>query len=122
MKFQLDQGQGNRIDGYRPGEAIIVNAKPRAESLLISPRELETWPPRNMSELRAGHFAGLASWQPACVVFGSGQRFAFPEPSLLAPLYRAGIGVEVMDTAAACRTYAVLMSEGRQVVAALLLD
>ena len=58
--------------------------------------------------------------EPELVVFGSGARLRFPSPALLRPLIDAGIGVETMDTAAACRTYNVLLAEGRSVVAALL--
>ena len=57
---------------------------------------------------------------PEIVLLGTGAQFRFPEPALLAPLYKAGIGVEVMDTPAACRTYNILLGEGRNVVAALL--
>jgi uncharacterized protein len=59
---------------------------------------------------------------PEIVLVGSGRAFAFPDPSLLAPLYAAGIGVEVMDTRAACRTYNLLLGEGRNVIAALIVD
>jgi len=54
-------------------------------------------------------------------LIGTGARFQFPEPALLAPLQKAGIGVEVMDTQAACRTYNILLGEGRSVAAALIL-
>ena len=56
------------------------------------------------------------------MLLGTGPVFRFPEAARLAPLYQAGIGVEVMDTPAACRTYNILMGEGRKVLAALLLD
>jgi len=66
------------------------------------------------------HFARLAALAPELVVFGSGPRLRFPAPALLRPLIDARIGIETMDTAAACRTYNVLLAEGRSVVAALL--
>ena len=56
----------------------------------------------------------------ASAIIGTGSTFTFPEPQLLAPLRNAGIGVEVMDTPAACRTYNILLGEGRNVVAALI--
>ena len=59
---------------------------------------------------------------PELVIFGSGQRLRFVAPALLRPLIERRVGVETMDTAAACRTYNVLASEGRAVVAALLLE
>ena len=69
----------------------------------------------------AGYLSLLEVLEPELVVLGTGSRLRFPPPALTAGLLAKGIGVEVMDTAAACRTYNVLMSEGRQVVAALLL-
>ena len=66
------------------------------------------------------HFARLAELRPELVLFGSGARLRFPAPALLKPLIDARIGIETMDTAAACRTYNVLLAEGRSVVAALL--
>jgi uncharacterized protein len=122
VQFELDNGQAAyRIGGYRQGEGVIVNARLYNASILLLPEHLEDWPPQSMAELRAGHFQRLLELRPGCVIFGSGQRFQFPEPALLAPLTNAGIGVEVMDTAAACRTYTLLMAEGRKVAAALLI-
>jgi len=60
--------------------------------------------------------------KPELVLIGTGAKFEFPEPARLAPLRSAGIGVEVMDTAAACRTYNILLGEGRGVVAALIVS
>ena len=56
------------------------------------------------------------------VLFGSGSRLRFAKPEALRPLIERGIGVETMDTAAACRTYNILVSEGRSVVAALVIE
>jgi uncharacterized protein len=72
--------------------------------------------------LHADHFERLAALQPELVIFGSGSRMRFAPPALLRPLIERRIGVECMDTAAACRTYNVLVSERRSVVAALILD
>ena len=73
---------------------------------------------RRSRRSRADHFARIAALEPELVIFGSGARLRFPAPALLRPLIDAGIGVETMDTAAACRTYNVLLAEGRSVVAA----
>jgi uncharacterized protein len=70
--------------------------------------------------LAADHFAAIVELAPEIVLLGTGARFTFPMPALLAPLYKAGIGVEAMDTPAACRTYNILLGEGRNVVAALI--
>ena len=82
---------------------------------------LRDWPPQRFSDLRAEHFAQLLELKPEIVVLGSGDRLRFPAPALTAQLFEQGIGVEVMDTGAACRTYNILMSEGRRVAAALLM-
>ena len=78
--------------------------------------------PPASSALTPEHFAQLAALKPELVIFGSGARLRFAAPALLRPLIDARIGVETMDTAAACRTYNVLLAEGRSVVAALLFD
>ena len=78
------------------------------------------WNAPSFESLGAEHFARLAALKPELVIFGSGPRLRFPPAALLRPLIEARIGVETMDTAAACRTYNVLLAEGRSVVAALL--
>ncbi len=84
-------------------------------------REALPWGNAGFEALRADDFAQLAEGQPDVVLFGSGARLRFPAPVLLAPLLRAGLSPESMDTAAACRTWNVLASEGRRVAVALLL-
>jgi uncharacterized protein len=80
------------------------------------------WPVANFASLTEAHFEAIALLAPELVIFGSGPRIRFPHPSLLKPLISRRIGVETMDTAAACRTYNVLLAEGRAVVAALLFE
>jgi uncharacterized protein len=99
------------------GGAVLLES-----SFIICAGELiRDWEPRAIEQLRAGHFAAIVAMKPEVVLLGSGQRLRFPPQALLIPLMEAGIGCEVMDSAAACRTYNVLNGEGRQVVAALLL-
>ena len=81
-----------------------------------------SWHAESFESLAVEHFARIAALAPELVIFGSGMRLRFPAPSLLRPLIDAGIGVETMDTAAACRTYNVLLAEGRSVVAGLLFN
>jgi uncharacterized protein len=80
------------------------------------------WAPRHVDDLAAAHFEQALSLRPELVIFGSGPRLRFVSAALLRGLIERRIGVETMDTPAACRTYNVLASEGRAVVAALLLD
>jgi uncharacterized protein len=99
------------------GGAVLLES-----SFIISAGELiRDWEPRAIEQLRADYFAAIVAMKPEVVLLGSGQRLRFPPQALLMPLMEAGIGCEVMDNAAACRTYNVLNGEGRQVVAALLL-
>jgi uncharacterized protein len=123
MKINLDPGSGTayRIESYRGGECIVVNGQAYRHSVIVTPAQIEAWPPANFEELRAEHFALLLKFSPDCILFGSGSRFRFPAAELIISLTQQGIGVEVMDTGAACRTYSVLMAEGRQVAAALLI-
>src|SRR4029453_3191656 len=91
------------------------------ESVLVPWQgDVVAWHAPSFESLAAEHFARVAALAPELVVFGSGARLRFPSPALLRPLIDAGIGVETMDSAAACRTYNVLLAEGRSVVAGLL--
>src|SRR6266566_1432252 len=122
MKIQLDTGIGRYlVRAYAPGK-ITVNETVYTSSLVLTPEALiADWTPRAFEELAAAHFDAIAAGKPEVVILGTGARLRFPLPACLAPLSRAGIGVEVMDTAAACRTYNILAADGRRVVAALLM-
>jgi uncharacterized protein len=89
--------------------------------ILGSHGERQDWPATAFEDLGPAHFEQLASLRPEVVIFGSGDRIRFPRAAWLQPLLALGIGVETMDTAAACRTYNILAQEGRHVAAALLL-
>lgn len=90
-------------------------------SIILSPQRMQPWSPTGLEDLELEHFEELLEWEPEVALFGSGSRLCFPSPELLAPLHRRGIGIEVMDTAAACRTFNILASEGRRVTAAMLM-
>ena len=123
MKFEREQAEGrNLFTGYGEGY-VEVNGKRHSASLLVSGERLEAdWPAASIGQLTADHLAAIVGIKPEIVLLGTGKTFQFAEPRLLAPLYAAGIGVEVMDTAAACRTYNILLGEGRNVLAALIID
>ena len=123
MRFQLDSNtQKYFIQGYGAGW-IKVSGKEIRRSVLVAPDQLiMDWFPQTFAELEAQHCAEILQLEPEIVLLGTGQRQQFPQPRLLQDLLRQGIGVEVMDTAAACRTYNVLMLEERRVVAALLME
>jgi uncharacterized protein len=122
LKIEREQAEGkNTFTGYGPGY-VEVNRARHTSSLVVSGTRLVTdWPASSVEALTADHLAAIVELQPEIVLLGTGATFTFPEPARLAPLHRLGVGVEVMDTPAACRTYNILLGEGRNVVAALIL-
>jgi uncharacterized protein len=126
MKLQPDRSDSPTILGYGPGWIGIGHegvAQKIEHSLLIGSRGEKTdWQCRRFEDLSAAHFEQLASLRPELVLFGSGERLRFAPPQLLQALMALRIGVETMDTVAACRTYNILAGEGRHVIAALLLE
>lgn len=123
MKFQPDTLDGvNVITRLQQGR-VWVGTVEHAHSLLVPWRgAVEAWPVAALADLQEAHFERIAALQPEVVIFGSGEQLRFAAPSLMRPLIAQRIGVETMDTAAACRTYNVLANEGRRVLAALLLE
>ena len=123
MKFQPDSAEGvNVITRHEPGR-IWVNATEWRSSVLVPWRgDPVAWQAGSLQDLSEAHFAGLLSLQPELVIFGSGAALRFVSAALQRPLIERRIGVETMDTAAACRTFNVLASEGRNVAAALLIE
>lgn len=121
MKFHLEQTAGkNAVTGYGEGYVTVNGARHQSSLVVGADRLITDWPARSIDALAADHLAAIVQMAPEIVLIGTGARFVFPEAARLAPLYNAGIGVEVMDTPAACRTYNILMGEGRNVVAALI--
>jgi uncharacterized protein len=122
MKLQAEKLEGLTISGHGPGW-IAINGEKKTASILLSSRGLcLDWPCHRFDELTSAHFAQIATLDAELVIFGSGARLRFPQPQWLQGLMERRIGLETMDTAAACRTYNILASEGRHVVAALLLE
>lgn len=122
MKIEREQAEGkNTFTGYGEGY-VEVNRARHTRSLVVSGQRLVTdWPAESVEGLTADHLAAIVELAPEIVLLGTGPTFRFPEPARLAPLHKLGVGVEVMDTPAACRTYNILLGEGRNVVAALIL-
>lgn len=121
MKLQPDSLPGTNAISRHDAGAVWVNNQ-RFEGSLLVPWQGQVldWPPTSVGALAAEHFNALLALRPELVIFGSGARLRFISPALYRGLIDARIGLETMDTAAACRTYNVLASEGRSVVAALL--
>jgi len=121
MKLHLTQSAGNRlITGYGAGW-IEVNESRHTGSLIVLPNLLVTdWIAADFESLNESHFERLATLNPEVVLLGTGESHRFIHPRLSRALTESGIGVECMTTAAACRTYNILMAEGRHVAAALI--
>ena len=121
MKLQLAQTEGqNTVTAYGEGY-VSVNAVRHHGNLVVLPDRLITdWTMASFETLSIGDFEFLATLDAEIVLFGSGNQLRFPRPELLQPLIKAQKGLEVMDIQAACRTYNVLIGEGRRVAAALL--
>lgn len=123
MKFQPDRAEGVNLITRHDPDCLWVGGSTYAHSVLVPWQgAVQAWPARTLAELQPLHFEQLLALRPELVVFGSGPRLRFVPPALYRALIEARVGMETMDTAAACRTYNVLAGEGRAVVAALLLE
>lgn len=123
MKIQPDRFDGVNSITRHDAAAIWVGSSAFAHSLLVPWQgEVLRWAPERIEQLQPAHFEQALALQPELVIFGSGAHHRFVAAALLRRLIERGIGVETMDTAAACRTYNVLAGEGRAVVAALLFE
>jgi uncharacterized protein len=121
MKFQPDRAEGVNVITRREAGRVWVGAMAYEGSVLVPWRgEVQRWDVAAMPELAAVHFEQVLALRPELVIFGSGASLRFLPAAVYRCLIEAGIGMETMDTAAACRTYNVLASEGRTVVAALI--
>lgn len=123
MKLNLQQNADlNVVTGYGPDHLMINKERHDGNTLVAANRVVAGWAPRGFDGLRAEDFAAVCELAPEVVIIGTGNRLRFPAPQVLRPLIEARIGYEVMDLPAACRTYNILATEGRAVVAALLFD
>lgn len=116
-----DSNAAYQVRAYQPGQ-IRVNDVTFTHSIIISPEKLiEPWQPQHISELAREHLMIAAELKPAILLIGTGGQLEFPPIEVYGDLINAGIGIEIMDTRAACRTYNALSAEGRNVVAALII-
>ncbi|MBK9573343.1 MAG: Mth938-like domain-containing protein [Rhodoferax sp.] len=122
MKLHPDIVNAPIISGYGTGWIGIGNEKVHASTVISSSGQRIAWHCDAFEQLGPDHFAQLASLGSELVIFGSGLRLRFPQAAWLQALIERRIGIETMDTQAACRTYNILAGEGRNVVAALLIE
>ena len=123
MKLQSDPHSGaNTITGYGDGY-VEINKTPYAHAVVLSSDgAISEWSAQSFDDLEAHHFSQLVDLKPELILIGTGKRQRFPKPELLKALISAKIGFEIMDSQAACRTYNILVGEGRQVLLALIVE
>ena len=123
MKLQSDPHSGaNTITGYGDGY-IEINKIPYSHAVLLSSDgEIIEWAIKSFEDLSPADFTQMAALKPELIIIGTGKRQRFPKPELLKTLIETKIGFEVMDSQAACRTYNILVGEGRQVLLALIVE
>jgi len=93
------------------------------QSFIMAPQQLlQNWQPSTVAELKNSHFEQILECKPEIILLGTGLRLEFPSPAITKAALENGIGVDIMDSSAACRTYNILMLEGRNVVLALILE
>ena len=109
----------NTITGYGE-DHVLVNSQRHDSSLIVMPDRVVAWDVSEFTKITSADFERLAALHPEIVLLGTGPKQRFPPPRLTAPLAAAGIGLEVMDLKAACRTYNILVAEERKVAAALM--
>lgn len=122
MKFHLSTPSGNVITGEGPGWVRVGTEEFRRGIVLTPDTVIPEWAGAGFDALTDADFSGLLVHSPEIVLVGTGATLRFPHPKLTRKLLEARVGVEVMDTPAACRTFNILAAEGRKVVAALVVD
>lgn len=122
MDLSLDNAEGYLLVRRTAARSItLIDRELSASFLLMPDRVMENWPVDSASGLNAGHVGDFLALQPELVILGTGERQVFPAAEFMAGLLRKGVGIEVMDNAAAARTYNLLAGEGRRVVAGFIL-
>jgi len=121
--LDLDENSAKyQVRAFKPG-MIQINEKIYTHSLILTPDELiEDWAPQSITELTAETLTSVIRLQPDILLIGTGSKLVFLAPQIYGDLINLGIGVEVMTTSAACRTYNALSAENRRVAAALIIQ
>jgi uncharacterized protein len=122
LKIHLANPGDTKLFTAHGPDHVVVNGERHDRSIVVLAEEVRNdWIVRGFDGLEEAHFAYFLVLKPDVLLLGTGARQHFPHPRLYRALTDAGIGVECMDTPAACRTYNILVAEGRRVVAAILL-
>lgn len=122
MELNLDSYSGNYIDAYESGK-IIINEKTFSDHIVIAAKKIiYPWSIKSFPHFILEDFSSIIDEKPDILILGTGIAQIFPSAEILIKLYEHRIGLETMTTSAACRTYNILMSEGRNVMAALIVS
>lgn len=122
MKLHLANfDQQNIFSGYGDGYVMVNKARHDKNLIVLPDRIIKQWPVESVVKLNVEHFDCVLPHKPEIILLGTGSEINFPDYGLMAKIIQSGIGFEVMDTQAACRTYNILVEEGRQVAAAIIL-
>lgn len=122
MKLHLQSADGTNLITAYGEDYVAVNGIRHEHSLIVLPGQIiESWHATAPDALTEAHFTTLEGLELEILLLGTGARLHFPSPRLMHALARQGVGLEAMDTFAACRTYNILAAEGRKVAAALIL-
>jgi uncharacterized protein len=125
MKMALDNASGvNIVKSYEPGRVQIREQYFNTSLIVLPGRLFPAWEPRRAQQLRAADFQPILDLDqhPEIVILGTGECQVFPEMGVFATLMDLGIGFEVMNNGAACRTYNILLAENRRAALALILS
>ena len=123
MKIELDSSLTHpfRIKSYAQGSVVIGDER-FDSSLIITPSiVINNWPPQTFTDIASHHLEQILEMKPELILLGTGRIQHFPDTELFLSIAKMNIGFEVMDTGAACRSYNILLQEGRNVAAALLM-
>lgn len=120
MQINLESNPAKyQINGYTPN-SVTVNGQIYSQSILVMPQYFSPWDLNNIAKLSQQNLLDLATLKPEIILLGTGTELVFPDSAITQILFAQRIGIEIMTTAAACRTYAALTSEGRNILAALI--
>ena len=121
MKFTEEHSTGSNVIHSYSSDAITINGQSFTSSLVVGNQHLNVdWPVQHISDLTSKLLMELLEHQPEVILIGTGNQLIFPEPSIYIDIVNQGVGIEFMDSGAACRTYNILMSEDRRVIAGII--
>lgn len=122
LDTQPDGAPLNLVRAYADHQ-VTVNGTALSRSFILAPDHLDAdWPPADFAALQTAHLDALLALEPEIILLGTGRTHRQPDMTMLSHVLRCGVGLEVMDTPSACRTYNILVNERRRVVAGILLD